>query len=98
MAANIKDPEAVLDYGWDWAAPDRGRIWLADGDSITESTWTIEGPDDDLEVVTDTHDDTTTTIWLRGGTLGKAYKATNHVTTADGRKDDRTLRITITSR
>lgn len=85
MGYYVKDPEAVLDYHSDWTA------WL-DGDVITASTWTA---DPGITIETDpphaaTHDDTTTTVWLSGGTPGTVYSVTNHITTAAGREDDRT--------
>ena len=35
METYIKDPQAVLDYAWDWAG------WLAEGESISEHTVTV---------------------------------------------------------
>lgn len=84
----IKDPDAVLDYGLDWTA------WL-DGDTISTSTWTVpEGITKD----SDTKDTTTTTIWLSGGTDGSSYELTNHIVTAAGREDDRSITITMRER
>lgn len=84
MTTYPKDPQAVLDYGWDWSE------WLPDGDTITASTWTVPTG---ITKDSDSHDDTTTTIWLRGCTVGTEYELVNHIVTADGREDDRTLRI-----
>jgi len=36
MTRFLKDPDAVLDYGFDWSD------WLADGETISTSTWTVE--------------------------------------------------------
>lgn len=94
-----KDPQARLDYGWNWAE------WLAEGETIETSTWTISTITGDaapleLDVANGgaTHDDTTTTVWLKGGTLGKRYTAVNHIATSQGREDDRTLPLDIKNR
>ena len=84
-----KDPDAVLDYQWDWSA------WLSDDDSITSYTVTV---DDGLTLDTDTNTSTAVTAWFSGGTIGERYDATAHIITADGREDDRTMRITVTER
>lgn len=85
-----KDPDAVLDYLVDWSA------WLPTGDTITASTFTVNSEDDGAIVVDDTlFDSTTTTVWLSGGVAGEKYTVTNHITTADGREDDRSITISI---
>lgn len=79
----LKDPNATLDYGFDWAK------WLGT-DTITTSTWVVTGATKN----SDTHDTTTTTVWLSGGIVGTQIVATNHIVTAGGRTDDRTMTIT----
>ncbi len=83
----LKDPNAVLEYGVDWSK------WLGD-DTITNATWDVTGADVDSE----SFDDTTTTVWLSGGITGAPIKATNHIVTAGGREDDRTLTISVRER
>lgn len=100
MSAFAKDPDAVLDYPVDWAnGPDGSPGWLEDGDTIAESEWFVP---DGLTVGTGaqapSHTDTTTTVWLSGGTLGENYKIVNRVTTTAGRTDDRTITIAIRER
>jgi len=86
-----KDPNAILDYTRDWSA------WLtaAGNDTIVTSTWIVP---DGITKDSDTHNDTTATIWLSGGELGKRYNITNRITTAGGRTDDRTFTIDIHER
>lgn len=84
----IKDPAATLDYGLDWSA------WL-EGDTIATSTWTIPAG---LTTADDSNDTTTTTVWLGGGIAGTTYRVTNQITTAGGRTDERTIRITVSDR
>ena len=79
----IKDPDAVLDYTINWAA------WL-DGDTISASTWTIPSG---LTKDSDAFGDSTVTVWLSGGTAGIEYSIVNHITTAAGREEDKTLII-----
>lgn len=35
MITRLIDPNATLDYGWDWPR------WLEDGDTIESSTWIV---------------------------------------------------------
>lgn len=86
----IKDPDARLDFNMDW------EPWIADGDSITGSTWACSDP---ALVLEDSENDAlTTTIWISGGVLGKTYIVTNHITTNIGpRIDDRSIKIKIRS-
>jgi hypothetical protein len=85
------DPSAVLDYTVDWAA------WLATSETISASTWVVAAG------ITQTtpapsFTTTTTTIWLTGGTVGTEYTITNHVTTNQGRQDDRSFTVVVASR
>lgn len=93
MATYIKDPQAKLDYGFDWSE------WLEVGETITTSTWSITlAPDAVLTVSSSTHDDTTTTIWAQAGTVNNDYKITNHVISSAGREDDRTHLLKVRER
>lgn len=89
-----KDPDAVLDYRFDWAGADPGP-WLETGETITASSWIVDAG---LTQVSDSHTDTTATVWLSGGTAGVTYRITNRITTSNGRIDDRTERITVVDR
>jgi len=81
----IKDPDAVLDYPMNWAD------WL-DGDTISTSTWTVP---DGITKDSDSKTTSATTIWLSGGTAGLDYTLINHIVTAAGREDDRTIIIKV---
>ena len=85
----IKDPQSVLDYAVDWSS------WLASGDTITSSSWSVSGPDSALVIDTDTNDDSSATVWLSGGSIALTYKVVNRVVTDQGRTDDRTIEIEI---
>jgi len=85
-----KDPDEVLDYLVDWS--DR----LTGSDTIDTSTWIMPSAPDALLIKdSDTHNNTTTTIWLSGGTLGTKYTLTNRVVTDGGRTMDQSMIIAI---
>jgi len=81
MPTITKDPNAVLDYTLDWSD------WL-EADTIAASTWTVDAG---LTKNSDSFTDTTTTVWLSGGTAGQVYEALNRIVTAGGRTADRVL-------
>ena len=84
----IKDPQATLDYGFDW------ELWLAN-ETISTSAWTVEtGITED----SNTHDDTSTTIWLSGGVAGEDYVITNRIVTSLNRTDERSITIHVRER
>lgn len=81
----VKDPDAVLDYVIDWSA------WL-DTDTISTSVWTVP---DGITKDSDTETATASTIWLSSGTVDTDYDGVNHIVTAAGREDDRTITIQV---
>lgn len=84
-----KDPDEVLDYELDWSTR------LATGDTITASSWSIATGDEELVIGETSFTDSTTTLWLSGGTLSTTYKVLNRVTTAQGRVHDKTTYLRI---
>lgn len=89
FTAPVKDPAAVLDYTFDWSD------WLVGGDTISTSTWTAE---DGITVDSNSKTSTTTTVWLSGGTAAESYRVVNHIVTAGGRTDERTLAVPVENR
>ncbi len=89
-----KDPQDVLDYEIDWAAAAPQGPWLATGETITTSTWTIT-PTGQLAEAPAGHSktNTTTTIWLLGGVAGQSYRVTNHIVTSQGREKDKSFDV-----
>ena len=89
----VKDPNAVLDYTIDWTD------WLAD---ITDTIAAIDVDVDGVTLDDSTHDDTTVTIWISGGTVGTRGQARVRITTtgtgAQPRTDDRTVYFKIKER
>jgi hypothetical protein len=88
MAWFEKDPSAFLDYAVDWAS------WLG-SDTIQSSTWSVPAG---LTQEAATNTAAAATIWLSGGTDGAIYRVVNHITTAGGRADERTLTIRMRNR
>lgn len=99
-----KDPQAVLDYGFNWRdLEDEDGPWLESGEIITSSTWTITADDEDANttpLVADSTDDDgeRTIVWLSGGTAGVSYIVTNSIETDGDRKEDRSFCIVVTHR
>lgn len=84
-----KDPDAVLDWVWDW------NEWLEVGETISTSDFfTTVG----LVIDSDTKTTKTATVWLSGGSAGQVYQVTNRITTTSGRTDDRSITIRVTER
>lgn len=72
----VKDPDEKLDYGFNWAGI------LPSGDTITASTWVLDMGITQSASPPPTFDDTTTTIWLEGGSDNEDYNVINRITTA----------------
>lgn len=87
----VKDPDALLDFSIDWSG------WLKSGENISTVTWTV--PPGIVEAVS-THDDTSMTIWLSGGTAGEDYAITGSIitTASPARQDERTFLVTVRER
>lgn len=96
-----KDPGAILDYSIDWsgAAADGGP-WLAAGETISASTWTIAPavPLTGLLKASDTFTTTVATIWLTGGVAETIYLVTNQIVTSLARTDRRSISIRVIAR
>jgi hypothetical protein len=85
---SAKDPDEVGDFTIDWS----GRL---SGDLISTSTWTVPAG---LTKGSDSHDRTSTTVWLSSGVLGARYQILNRIETLGGRQMDQTVLLKIKSR
>ena len=90
MKGFVKDPDATLDYGFDWT------LWL-DGDNITTSTWIVESGVS-IEAGSEQFNSKITSVYLSGGSVDSNYKVTNRITTDSGRTDDRSFMLRIRQR
>jgi hypothetical protein len=98
-----EDPTAVLDYTIDWDrktvdAP-AGTGWLASAETITTSAWTVPtGISQAANPPAIINGGKATQIWLTGGTAGQSYVVANHITTSQGRQDQRTFTVYVEAR
>lgn len=87
-----KDPDAVLDYSFDWGA------WLADGESIASHAVTVDGVTLDSNSI----GGDVVTAWVSGGTAapGEVASITCRITTDSlpARVDQRTVYLKIRER
>jgi hypothetical protein len=81
-----QDQNEVLDYLVDWSQ------WLPAGDTIVSSTFT---PQTGITTTNTSFTATTTTVWVSGGSSGQSYTIINDITTAAGRRGERTLTFQI---
>jgi len=104
-ATILKDPEADLDYIFDWSA------WLADdGDTINTVASELFNSDFTAIDASDTFglsnahgtnpsiSGQTVVFWLKGGTIGNKYAIRSKITTISGRIDVRTFYVSIKDR
>jgi hypothetical protein len=89
MTIFYKDPDAVLDYGFDWSS------WLDVGETI--SSYTID-EDTGITVDSDSESAGVITVWLSGGTAGETYAVRCEIVTSDSRTDERTMIIKVKER
>ena len=87
METRIKDPDAILDYGFDWSD------WLRSA-TIASSTWSATG----LTIEASSKTDTETVAIISGGSAGQTYTATNHIVTDTGLADGRSLTLSVVNR
>lgn len=86
-----KDPDAVLDYKFDWDS------WLETGENITSRTITAaSGITVDSSSITDSGK--SVTVWLSDGTADANYSVACKVVTTSGRTDERTIYIRVRQR
>ena len=93
MTLLLKDPEAVLDYAVDWGAEYLG------GDALTQSSWSVVPAEaGGLTIVSNRFDLLNSSVQVGGGIAGRIYRLTNHVTTAEGREDSRSIMLRVETR
>jgi len=86
-----KDPQAVLDYVFDWSA------WLsAISDTITGTPLFTVGAG--LTLASQSNTTLTATAFVSGGTVGSKAPVSCRITTAGGRTDERTVYLKIVNR
>ena len=91
----LKDPNAALDYKFDWKALTNGNgdsDWLDSDETISTYTITVgTGLTKDSDAKADTN--TSVVVWLSGGTAGVDYEVACKIVTSASRTDERTIKI-----
>lgn len=90
VARFAKDPQARLDYAFDWSD------WLEVAETI--SSYTVTVASGDVTKVSDQQASGIVTVWLTGGTAGTQARVTCHITTSANRQDDRSITLDIRER
>jgi len=96
----LKDPDAVLDYKFDWKAltNDSGATdWLDTDETISTKTVTV---DSGITKASDALSNTNTSVvvWLSGGSDGEDYEVACKIVTSANRTDERTIKIQVRER
>ena len=93
MAMMVKDPDARIDFEFDWRAACPG------GQAVVASSWTVM-PDvaGGVIVAAAAHDLMQSTATLSGGVAGHIYRVTNRVTMSDGQIDERSVTMRVEER
>ena len=90
MSVFKKDPDAVLDYTFDWS------LYLTPlSDTISSVTFIA---DTGLTTSNPSHTTTTATCFVSGGTVGTSMNLTCRIVTTGGRTDDRSITLKIVNR
>ena len=98
--AFLKDPDAVLDYKFDWRALTNGSgdsDWLGAAETISSHIIDADtGITVDSSALSDIN--TSVTAWLSGGTVGIDYAVRCEIVTSAARTDERTMTIQVRER
>lgn len=98
LYVNPKDPDAVLDYVFDWAALTNGTgtsDWLESGETISSYVVTVGSG---LTLDSDSQSSGQVTAWVSGGTAGETYTVACRISTSAGRTDERTVKVRVVER
>lgn len=92
-----KDPESVLNYTFDWSN------WLASGESITSTTFTVDSITGDSDPLTvDSYiivsGNKKTQVVLSGGTAGNIYTVRNTIVTDESETERKFFRVVCKAR
>lgn len=97
----LKDPAAVLDWYFDWAALSNetgDSDWLASGETITEAAVTVTPSGLTAGAPAIINGGTAVRVWLSAGNAGSDYRVTCQVTTSAGRIDERSETVKVRQR
>ena len=89
MSLFIHDPDAELDYTFDWSE------WLATGETITDSTVTVSTG---LVLESVGESSTAITAWITTNATTGRRSVACRIETSAGRTDERTIQINVQER
>ena len=89
MKTFLKDPDAVLDFSFNWSA------WLSTDETISAYTITAGSG---ITKDSDSESDGIVTVWLSGGVVEMVYEIACKIETNQGRTDERTLAVRVSER
>jgi hypothetical protein len=93
MELMLKDPDATLDYGVDWSSE------YLSGDLLAGSDWVVDPVErDGLAVLSEESDLMAARVTVQGGVVGHIYRLTNHIRTAGGLVDSRSILLRVEKR
>lgn len=92
MILKVKDPQAILDYTFNYHDPSDDYLGT---DTLATSTWSVLPSGLTITAPSASFTTTTSTVWASGGTAGTKYTLTNHITTAGGRTDERSFELLV---
>lgn len=93
-----KRQHEVLDFKIDMAEELAGRLADGTNDTLTTITWSVETPgaqSTPLVISSSSHDDSSATVWLSGGTRGFSYTVVALMHTVGGRTYEPTFPLSI---
>jgi hypothetical protein len=95
-ATIVKDPNAVLDYTFDWTAwiDLVGDVIVADDPAVTSGV----SPASNIAVDSSSIVGKTVVVWVSGGAVGETATLRCRITTSGGRIDDRSVFLKIKER
>ena len=94
MDVRLKDPDAIVDFGFNW-----GADYLIGAETLTSSAWTVDPVETGgIAIESDSNTTTTATVWTSGGKLRGIYTLTNRIVTSDGRTDERSITVRVEHR
>lgn len=89
MSSWLKDPDARLDWSWDWTD------WLAEDETITDHE--IMAPDG-ITIDSSSRAGGVVTAWVKDGDVGESYSLVCRIETSAGRVDDRRITLRVRQR
>ncbi|MGW8177393.1 MAG: phage fiber-tail adaptor protein [bacterium] len=97
----VKDPDAILDFKFDWKALTNGTgnsDWLDALETISTHTVSVSPTGLTVDSSSITDSSTSVTVWLSGGTADTTYEVTCEIVTDNSRTDQRTIRVYVRER